>query len=215
MFTKPAVLKVGLTGGIGSGKSAVAERLQTYGVQIIDADRIAHQLTAAGGHAIAQLIAQFGPDILQADGALDRAKMRAHVFNYPHARKDLETILHPLIRQQMRAAAEQPDATAPYQIYAIPLLVESAAENPDWLNFLDQVIVIDCQPDLQIQRVQQRSGLSENTIKQIIAAQASREQRLTLANFVLHNEHDLSKLWQQVDSLHQSLLQLATKKRVD
>lgn len=215
MSAAPSVLKIGLTGGIGSGKSAVADRLASYGAQIIDADLIAHQLTASGGQAIAQITAQFGPDILQANGALDRAKMRAHVFNHPHARKDLEAILHPLIRQQMRAAAEQPDATAPYQIYAIPLLVESAAENSDWLNFLDQVIVVDCPPTLQIQRVRQRSGLSEHTIKQIIAAQASREQRLALANFVLHNEYDLPKLWQQVDSLHQSLLQLATKKRVD
>ena len=103
----------------------------------------------------------------------------------------------------------------PYQIYAIPLLVESAAENPDWLNFLDHVVVVDSPPALQIQRVQQRSGLSEHTIKQIIAAQASREQRLALANFVLCNEQDLPNLWQQVDSLHQTLLRLATKKRLD
>ena len=215
MPVAPSVLKIGLTGGIGSGKSAVAERLETYGVQIIDADLIAPQLTAAGGQAMAQLTAQFGPDILQADGALDRAKMRAHVFNHPHARKALEAILHPLIRAQMRAAVEQPNAMTPYQIYAIPLLVESAAENPDWLNFLDHVVVVDSPPALQIQRVQQRSGLSEHTIKQIIAAQASREQRLALANFVLCNEQDLPNLWQQVDSLHQTLLRLATKKRLD
>ena len=169
------MLAVGLTGGIGSGKSTVAKLLSDHGAGVIDADAVARQLTHAGGAAMPAIEASFGLGVIAADGALDRDAMRALVFSQPDARARLEAIVHPLVGQNLQAEASAHEAAgAPLVVYDIPLLVESKR----WPAELDGVVVVDCQPETQISRVQQRSGLSREAVLAIMAAQASREQRL-------------------------------------
>ena len=197
MSAPAARLRIGLTGGIGSGKSAVAELLAAHGVAIVDADQIAHTLTAPQGAAMPRLIAAFGPDICTPEGALDRAAMRALAFADAQARQRLESILHPMIADAMRAAAAQ--ASASCLVLVVPLLVEHLAR---WRPQIDQLWVVDCPQEQQIARVQARSGLEPATVAAILAAQATRAQRLAVSDVVIDNSADLSGLARQVAALH-------------
>jgi dephospho-CoA kinase len=190
-------LRIGLTGGIGSGKTRVSDRLSQLGASVIDTDVIAHTLTRAGGGAIAPLREAFGDDVIVA-GALDRAAMRARVFADPQARRLLEGILHPLIAQQAREQAAR--AQGPYLVFVVPLLVESGR----WRERVDRICVVDCDAATQIARVQARSGLSETDVRAILAVQATREQRLAVAQDVIDNGAHSTEagLRAQVDALH-------------
>jgi len=196
---------VGLTGGIGSGKSAAAACFAAQGIAVVDTDAIAHELTAAGGAAMPALLAEFGPEVAAPDGALDRARMRRLVFAEPAARGRLEAILHPLIREL--SAARCRDAVSPYVILAVPLLVETGA----YRDRCHRIVVVDCPESLQISRVMARNGLSEAEIRAIMAAQASRDQRLAVADDVLNNDGDLHHLESQVADLHRKYLRLSSQ----
>ena len=197
---------VGLTGGIGSGKSTVADLFVAQGAALVDTDVIAHQLTAAGGLAMPQIVAAFGPALANEQGALDRSAMRRKVFADPSARGRLETILHPLIRQISDQHCAE--ATAPYVILAVPLLVESGS----YRERCDRILVVDCPETVQISRVMARNGLSENEVSAILKAQASREQRLAIANEVIDNGAGLTNLYPRVAELHLKYLALSSEK---
>lgn len=200
------MLKIGLTGGIGSGKSKVADMLAEWGVPIIDTDVIAHALTGPGGEAIPAIRQAFGDEVVSADGALDRAAMRSLAFRDPAARTRLEGILHPMIGQQALAQAQ--GVRAPYAVFVVPLLVESGER---WLSRVDRVCVVDCEPATQVARVQSRSGLTPDVIERIMLVQASRQARLAVADDVVDNELHVSldALQGQVRALHENWLQLA------
>lgn len=178
-------VRVGLTGGIGSGKSTVLAMLAQLGATPVDADAISRRTTAAGGAAIAEVARVFGADFITPEGALHRERMREHTFADPQARKQLEAIIHPLVgaesARQVRAAVA---AGAKCIVFDIPLLVESGR----WRGQVDRVLVVDCSEATQVARVVQRSGLAEAAVRAIIAAQASREQRLAAADAVICNE---------------------------
>lgn len=194
---------VGLTGGIGSGKTAVSDLLAQMGAGIIDTDLIAHQITAPGGIAISPIQAKFGSEFIEPSGALDRAKMRTLVFGSPDARKSLEEITHPLIRlETLRQAKELADTGVPYLVFVVPLLIESGS----WLDQIDYLVVVDCPEETQIQRVMQRSNLSRTEVEGILNAQASRQDRLRLANTVIENQGSLSDLKLAVEQLHQKII---------
>lgn len=179
------MIRLGLTGGIGSGKSTVAQMLVGHGATLIDADAISRATTAAGGAAIAQIAAQFGRDAINADGALRRDVMRQRVFADPNARQQLEAIIHPLVSSESARqieAARQAGST--WVVFDIPLLVESKR----WRQQLDKVLVIDCQVATQISRVTQRSGWTQEAVKKVIAQQATRIQRLAAADLVIYND---------------------------
>ena len=197
---------VGLTGGIGSGKSTVADLFVAQGAALVDTDVIAHQLTAAGGAAMPQIVANFGHEIADAQGALDRVAMRRMVFTDSSARGRLEAILHPLIRQisDQRCA----ESSAPYVILAVPLLVESGS----YSERCDRIAVVDCPETVQISRVMARNGLSENEARAILKVQASREQRLAIANEVIDNGAGLTNLYPRVAELHLKYLALSSEK---
>ena len=194
---KPLI--VGLTGGIGSGKSAAADRFAAHGAPVIDTDAIAHELTTPEGAAMPAIVAAFGPGMRGADGALDRAAMRRHVFAQPEARKRLEAILHPLIRVESdrRIAHAGETGTIPYLILMVPLLVESGS----YRQRVDRVAVVDCSTETQIARVMARNGLARAEVERILAAQASREARLAAANDVIDNEGSLASMHARVDAL--------------
>ena len=177
--------RVGLTGGIGSGKSTVLAMLAQLGAVPIDADAISRGTTAAGGAAIAEIACVFGADFIDAQGALDRERMRAHVYANPGARRQLEAIIHPLVgaesARQVEAALA---ARARCIVFDVPLLVESGR----WRQQVDSVLVIDCSVQTQVARVMQRSGLDEAAVRAIIAAQAPRALRLAAADIVICNE---------------------------
>lgn len=196
---------VGLTGGIGSGKSTVAERFVAAGAALVDTDAIAHELTGAGGAAMPALQAAFGPGVAAADGALDRDAMRRLIFADPTARATLEGILHPQIR--LIAAERCAAADAPYVILAVPLLVESDS----YRERCQRIVVVDCPESLQVQRVMQRNGLAEAEVTAIMAAQATRVERLRAADDVVHNDADLENLQQQVSRLHAKYLRLSAE----
>ena len=178
-------LRIGLTGGIGSGKSTVAQMLEDLGATIIDADAIARATTAAGGAAIAPIRTTFGAQFISAEGGLDRDRMRELAFSEPEAKKRLESIVHPLVGQaiesQFKAAQS---AGARCVVFDIPLLVES----DNWHDRLDKILVVDCLEDTQIARVRARNGLDEATVHKIIQAQASRAERLAIADLVIFND---------------------------
>jgi dephospho-CoA kinase len=190
------VFTVGLTGGIGCGKTTVADLFAARGAAVIDTDQIAHALTAPHGAAMPALLAEFGAGFATADGALDRAKMRDLVFSDPGARARLEAILHPRIREATAAAAAI--ATGPYVIFVVPLLIESGT----WRERLARILVIDCPEALQIERVKTRSGLPEAQVRAIMAAQATRAERLAAADDVVLNDDGVGALAPQVDRLH-------------
>jgi dephospho-CoA kinase len=191
---------VGLTGGIGSGKSAVGDLFAARGIAVIDTDAIAHELTAPGGAAMPAIRAKFGDGVAGPDGALDRASMRAIVFADPSARKRLESILHPMIREESERRLSGADS--PYAIYMVPLLVESG----NYRERVDRVAVVDCREETQIARVMQRNGMARADVERILAAQASRAERLAAADDVIDNDGALTELAPQIEGLHQSYL---------
>ena len=197
---------VGLTGGIGSGKSTVADLFVAHGASLVDTDAIAHQLTAAGGLAMPAIVGAFGSDVADVNGALDRAAMRRLVFADAGARERLEAILHPIIRQV--SAERCALAITPYVILAVPLLVESG----DFRQRCDKIVVVDCTESVQISRVMARSALSEKEVRAILAAQASREQRLAAADDVIDNSGGLTKLYPRVAELHIKYLANSSEK---
>ncbi|HXV08928.1 MAG TPA: dephospho-CoA kinase [Burkholderiales bacterium] len=197
------MLVVGLTGGIGSGKSAVAALFQALGAAVIDTDVIAHELTAPGQPAVEQIRARFGAHYVTAQGALDRARMRELVFADAAAKRDLEAILHPRIREQ--AAARVAQAGTPYAILVVPLLAETGG----WPGLIDRVLVVDCEESLQTERTRRRSGLSADQVQAIMARQATRAQRLALADDVIDNSGPVEALEEQVRRLHARYLSLA------
>lgn len=199
---------VGLTGGIGSGKSAAAERFAALGAASVDTDVIAHELTAPGGAGIAPLRAAFGEEVIAPDGALDRAAMRRVAFAAPSARKRLEAILHPLISAASEARLRHL-ASAEYVILVVPLLVESGA----YRERVDRVCVVDCPEAIQIERVMARSGLTHAEATAILAAQASRAARLAVADDVIDNAAGLAALDAQVAVLHERYRTMAQRSR--
>ncbi len=198
---------VGLTGGIGSGKSAAAERFAALGAASVDTDVIAHELTAPGGAGIAPIRAAFGDSVITADGALDRAAMRRIAFSDPAARARLEAILHPLIRTESETRCRSAAADFPYIVLVVPLLVESGG----YRERVNRVCVVDCPEDIQIARVMARSGLTRDAAIAIMAAQAGRAERLAAADDVIDNGGSLAALVEQVDRLHAKYCALAKK----
>lgn len=196
---------VGLTGGIGSGKSTVAEFFVAAGATLVDTDAIAHELTGPDGAAMPALRAAFGPQIVDAQGALARATMRRLVFADPSAKRKLEDILHPMIR---RLAAERcRAAVSPYVILAVPLLVESGG----YRERCQRILAVDCPESLQIERVMARNGMTAAEVKSIMANQASRAERLAAADDVVSNDGDLAKLQTQVAELDAKYLRLLSE----
>jgi dephospho-CoA kinase len=194
---------VGLTGGIGSGKSTVAREFEARGVTVVDADALAHRLTAPGGAAIPAVRAAFGDEVVDTSGALDRARMRAIAFGDASARRRLEAILHPMIRAETERLAQA--APGRYVILMIPLLVESG----DPRARCDRVLVVDCPEAEQIRRVMARSHLARAEVEAIMASQASRAARLAAADDVVDNGGDPAGIGAQVDALHHKYLALA------
>lgn len=196
---------LGLTGGIGSGKSSVASLLAQRGAWIIDTDQIAHQITASGGSAIELISQQFGPEFIGPDGSLNRAKMREYVFRDISAKRRLEAITHPLIRQETFSQAQKAlNAAAPYLVFVVPLLLESGA----WIETLDHIAVVDCEEELQIQRAMARSQLERQAVLAIMANQASRAERMAIADTIIPNNGSLHNLEEAVARLHQKMLDL-------
>ena len=195
---------VGLTGGIGSGKSTVADCFAAHGVPVIDTDVIARDLTASGGAALDAIRAVFGETVMQANGTLDRAALRRRVFADSAARRQLEAILHPRIRQVV--GQKLATLTAPYALIVIPLLVETGG----YRDVLNRVLVVDCPEDVQIARVRARSGLALGEIKAILAAQAGRAERLAAADDVIVNAASPEALRTQVATLHRRYLAFST-----
>lgn len=196
-----AALRLGLTGGIGSGKSTVAHLLAEAGAAHMDADAMARSVTAPGGAAITPLRQAFGDDLIGADGALDRDRMRALAFADPVAKKRLEAIIHPLVALEAARQAQQAlDTGHGLLVFDIPLLVESGR----WRQQLDRILVIDCEPATQIARVMARSGITREAVQAIIAAQAPRERRLAAADCVICNDAiTLEELGRQAHQLAQ------------
>ena len=198
--------RLGLTGGIGSGKTTVANFFAELGASIIDTDAIAHQLTAPNGDAIPIIELFFGGAAIQTDGALNRSYMRDLIFQDASKKKQLETILHPLIR--LEAERQALLAQGNYLIFVVPLLFESG----NWQNRVDQIAVVDCHVETQIQRVIQRNGLARAQVEAIIKSQATRSNRLAIADVVIDSEQSLMQLKKQVTTLHQVYLKIAKAK---
>ena len=197
------MLKIGLTGGIGSGKSTVCALFQDLGVNIIDADNIAKALVAPGLPALTQIIDQFGKEYLLADGALDRNKLKNLIFSNKEKKQQLENILHPLIYTQI--SIEIQSSPPPYCIIAIPLLLETQKS-----QLFDRILVVDCSIEAQLQRVESRDKLNRAQILSIIDSQMPREQRLKWADDIIENSTNITQLAEQIKRLHNSYLLLAT-----
>jgi dephospho-CoA kinase len=198
----PCALRIGLTGGIGSGKTEVSRYFAALGVPVIDTDIIAHELVTRGQPALAEIAAEFGDGILDEHGNLDRARLRSIVFSDPARRRQLEKILHPRIRDKALALSEQCDAA--YCIIVIPLLVESGQDYP-----LDRILVVDVPVEVQYRRIARRDGISREEIASILAAQAGRDTRLRAADDVVVNDGDIEDLHRKIDELHERYLELA------
>ncbi len=199
---------VGLTGGIGSGKSAAADLFAALGVPVIDTDRIAHELTAAAGKALPSIVYAFGTQMIGTDGALNRAAMRQHVFANPSARKQLEAILHPLIRAESLRQINSLGDAAGYAVLVVPLLIESGAYHES----IDRIAVVDCPEATQLSRVMARNGLQRDEVERIMAAQATRAERLAVADDVIENGGDLANLPSRIKVLHQTYTRLFSAK---
>jgi dephospho-CoA kinase len=202
--TNNSPLLIALTGGIASGKTAVAELFASLGVPVLDTDQIARDVVAPGSPALGELVAEFGAQILDAQGKLDRARMRERVFGDPQQRLKLEAITHPAIRAELarRSAAAGGD----YQIHVIPLLVETGRA-----EVYDRVLVVDCPEEAQIERLMARDGASRARAEEILAAQVSREERLNAAHDVIENTGTLEDLERFVQTLHRNYALLAQK----
>ncbi len=204
MITRSKVLRIGLTGGIASGKSAVAELFASLGATIIDTDIIAREVVAPGQPGLAEIVAVFGPDILQADETLDRAALRQLVFAEPALKQRLESILHPLIHAATLAEADATLSTSVYQMFVIPLLTET-----DFIDLIDRVLVVDCPTEVQRARLMARDNESEKSADAIINTQTNRKDRLAIADDIINNDSDLAELEPAVQALHQQYLELA------
>ncbi|MYM35521.1 dephospho-CoA kinase [Duganella sp. FT50W] len=196
---------IGLTGGIGSGKSTVADMFAARGATIVDTDVIAHAMTAPHGPAMADIVRAFGPGFADASGAMDRARMRALVFADAGAKARLEAILHPRIRDAALAAGAA--ASGSYVIYAVPLLIESGT----WRARVTRVLAVDCAEEVQIARVMARNNLPEAQVRAIMATQVSRAQRLAAADDVIVNNAGIAELTAQVERLHADYLHMCRK----
>ena len=192
---------VGMTGGIGSGKSEAAKCFAELGVPVVDVDTISHELTRAGQPVLQEIVQVFGQEILNNDGSLNRATLRQKIFEDAGARKSLENILHPAIYNQAIAALQK-NASAPYQILAIPLLFE----NQRYLNIINRSLVIDSTPEMQISRASQRDGLSNAAIQQIIDVQMPRAQRNAMADDIILNQGSVQALKEKIKQLHQQYM---------
>jgi dephospho-CoA kinase len=195
-------LRIGLTGGIASGKSTVADMFAELGVPVIDTDVIAREVVAPGEPALAEISARFGKHMIDASGNLDRGAMRKLIFSDEQARQDLEAILHPRIGAETRRQSEAADG--PYQIIVVPLLTGSALR-----NFVDRVLVVDCDEERQVERLLARDAESVEQARRILAAQASREDRLAIADDVINNDHSLAHLRDQVADMDREYRRLA------
>ena len=196
------MLKIGLTGGIGSGKSTVTQIFSDLKIPIIDADIIAHQLVEPGKPAIKAIAKQFGQQILTDQGTLNRKQLKEIIFSDPEQKKTLEQILHPLVFAEMESQIKQ--LSSPYCILSIPLLLETQMQ-----DFVDRILVIDCPVEVQLERVKNRDQLNIETIKSIIASQVPREQRRQAADDIIINDADTQALAEQVKKLHNLYLSLA------
>jgi dephospho-CoA kinase len=196
------MLRVGLTGGIGSGKTTVAGLFARHGVPVVDTDEIAHRLAAPGQPALTEIVAAFGAETLDARGAVDRTRLRRRVFAEPVLRRRLETILHPRIRVEV--VRQTGNLRAPYCLVVVPLLIEAG-----FTDLVDRVLVVEADEDTRIQRAQARSGMNEAEIRQILASQANRQERLQQADDVITNNSDLAHLEREVARLHGVYLALA------
>jgi dephospho-CoA kinase len=204
MSTRP--YRVGLTGGIASGKSIAAKFFGALGVPILDSDQVAREVVEPGQPPLERLVERFGPKILTPDGHLDRPALRDIVFSDPKARADLEALTHPAIGAAMEARSAA--AGGPYQILVIPLLVEK-----NLAAHLDRVLVVDCDEQLQIRRLRDRDGSTPEQVQAILKAQAPRAARLKAADDVIHNDTDMSAVRDQVAALHARYLELAARPR--
>jgi dephospho-CoA kinase len=191
---------VGLTGGIGCGKSSATDMFAALGAGVVDTDVISRELTAPGGAAIDSIRREFGADYVLADGSLDRARMRALVFGDAHARRRLEAILHPLIRDTSRQCIAE--SRSPYVLLVVPLLLETGS----YRDLLDRVLVVDCDEAQQVERVKARSALTDDEVRSIMNAQLARAERLARADDVLRNDGDINHLRAQVERLHSQYL---------
>ncbi|MEE8212046.1 MAG: dephospho-CoA kinase [Acidiferrobacterales bacterium] len=200
------MLRIGLTGGIGSGKSSAAAMFARRGVPVIDADEIAKQLVAPGQPAYERIIQRFGKEFVDANGFIDRGRLRRHVFDDPASRRELEAILHPRVRQQIQRQLRA--LRAPYCVIVIPLIFEANQQ-----DLVDRILVIDAAEDTQVQRVAARSSLADDEIRKIIAAQIGRNVRLRQAHDVITNEGELEQLEERVDAFHTRYLDLAREQR--
>jgi len=196
------MLRIGLTGGIGSGKSTVARRFATHGITVIDADEIVHALSQPGETTLEAIVARFGPRSLTSDGHLDRDWLRQHVFANPEERRALEGILHPAVRAAMQAAASA--ASGPYCVLVIPLLLETG-----FTDLVDRILMVMAPREMRIARVAARSRLDRAQVEAIMASQASDEQRLAAADDVIDNDGDLSETDARVDALDRRYRELA------
>lgn len=194
---------VGLTGGIGAGKTTVAERFAALGAEIVDTDLLARELTRAGNRLLGEIAALFGPDTLTPEGELDRAQLRKRVFASAEERRKLENLLHPEIRNLVALRLRR--ATGPYVVLVVPLLVETGA----YADVIDRILVVDASEEVQLARVMRRSGLSRAEAEAILRAQASRHERLGRADDVLSNDGPVAALDPAIRSLHRQYLALA------
>jgi len=197
--------RVGLTGGIASGKSTVADLFLGLGANVIDTDVIAREVVKPGEPALEEIQRRFGDEVLDASGALDRAAMRSLVFSDSDARSDLEAILHPRIGAEVRRQSQSVDGT--YQIIVVPLLVDSPL-----LEFVDRVLAVDCNEDNQLDRLLKRDLGTAEEAKRILAAQSSREERLNIADDVIRNDSDFDHLREQVIALDETYRQLSCRR---
>lgn len=197
------MLKIGLTGGIGSGKTSVSDIFSELGVPVIDTDLVARQLTARDGAALPEIRSAWGESVMRTDGELDRDALRRRIFAAPEERRRLEAILHPLIRRQV--VAELAALDAPYVVVVIPLLVETG----NYHELLDRVLVVDCPESLQVERVRARSGLSAEEVSAIISAQADRSSRIAAADDIIANPANSRSLREQVLSLDAKYREIA------
>jgi dephospho-CoA kinase len=198
------MLKIGLTGGIGSGKSTVCRLFAERAVPIIDADIIAHDIVKPGEPALTLLARTFGHEILNTDGSLDRHALRAQVFQDERKRRQLEGLLHPIIRKRMQEQLKRLDS--PYVILAIPLLLEKG-----WQGEVDRILVVDTTEDLQLSRTMERDRMDAQAVRHIMQAQATRQQRMAAADDIIHNNGDYDKLERQIEALHRNYLKLAAE----
>ena len=196
---------IGLTGGIGCGKSQATGMFAELGADVVDTDAIAHELTAPGGLAMEAIATAFGNDYVRENGSLNRERMRELVFSDPTAKTRLEAIIHPIIRAESRRRVAE--GTAPYVVLVVPLLLETGA----YRDMVSRVLVVDCDESKQIERTMARSGLNEDAVRRIMAAQLPRAQRLAHADDVLSNDADISSLRSQVEALHERYLELSKK----